>query len=497
MFGLHLGLALTGTISGGLALPLDTVPGALAAWGLVPLKATMIGQNGFKLRRTADAATADFVFSGAATPKTAVDAWKGAETTYNARKACFDTIYDQVATNHLTQSTANSQPAWLELPDGRVVAALDGDNLVRDGFWSIPDMSLGGRNVTVYHVFQGNDRTWSGSATEAAAQYPTFGWLITGGYAGWSGTESPSFRVLARSWRGGSFDDNYCRPSNCHAQIAALRWNGTNTLYSLNDAVTSTTGVQVNGTLTSGRIGRLATFGIYSRSSQWLATLVYPAHTTDEMNATIAALRACFNLAAWTHNIVFDGDSITSGHTENEGSFDVRYRAWPAELHASINNPALRFSNTAISSQTLATMQTNAANKIDVNYSAGIFGANNILVVFAGTNDINAGADATTTISRLTTYFNSRRTAGWNKIILCTAIPRENFTGTQNGHLATYNAFVTANTLGADAVVDLAALGWAFGTHYQGTTPNRIHPNAAGRLLIVAAVQAALEPMVN
>jgi lysophospholipase L1-like esterase len=480
---------------GGFVGPLDAVPGALAAWGLVPLSAAMIGQNGFKLRKTADSSTQDFAFSDESTPVTAVDAWKGAETTYNARKACFDTIYDQVGTNHVSQATTTAQPAWLQLPDGSVVAALNGDNLGRNAFLNIPNMSLNARNVTVYHVFRGADRTSSISSVESVDQHPAFGWLVSGGFAGWIGAENPSFRALARSWRGGSYDDNVSRPSNCHAQVACLRWDGTDTIYSLNDAVRLTTGQQVNDTLTSGAIGKLATFGIYSLNSQWLATVIYPAHSDSQMAATMAALRERFSLDAWTHNILFDGDSITSGHAEDEGFYDVRYLAWPSEMYQTLGNAALRFTNTAISSQTLATMETNAANKIDPNYSASIFGTNNILVVFAGTNDINAGADAATTYSRLQTYVASRYSAGWDKIIVCTAIPREPFNGTQNTHLANFNASILADAGDFDGVVDLAALSWDFATHYQGSTPNRIHPNAAGRTLIVNAVQPVLEAL--
>lgn len=493
----HLMLMGAGPSSGGgVVYPLDVVSGALAAWGLVPLTASMIGQNGFKLRKTADNSTQDFAFAGPSTPTASVDAWKGAETAYNARKACFDTIYDQVGANDLTQATANSQPAWLELPDGRVVAAMNGDNLSRDAYFDIPNASWNSRNMTVYHVFLTNERTFSGSSSELGINHLNFGWLCGGNYLGLSATESPAFRAIARMWNGaGGWSDNVARLSNCAVQVVAVRYNATNTIYAINDTFELTTGAPGNGTVTSGAIGKLANFALYSRQAQWIATLIYPTQTAGEMDAVYAALRGCFSTKVWTHNVLFDGDSITAGHAESEGAFDVRYQAWPWQLARNMNNSALRFSNLAISGQTLVTMETNAVNKVDATYSASIFGTNNVLVVFAGTNDINAGATGATTISRLDTYFNNRRAAGWNKIVLCTAIPRENFTGTQNTHLQTYNDYITANTLGADAVVDLAALSWSYGTHYQGTTPNRIHPNAAGRTLIANAVQTALEAL--
>jgi lysophospholipase L1-like esterase len=482
---------------GGFIGVLDAVPGALAAWGLVPLKTSFIGQNGFKLRRTADSATSDFAFTSPETPASAVEAWKGPETTWNARKAVFDTVYDQVSTNHITQATTTAQPGYLQLPTGRVVAALNGDNLARDAFFNIPNASWNGRNLTIYHVMLPNERTWSGSSAWLGINHLNFGWTVTGGYAGLSATSVSGTppAAIARMWRGGSFDDNVARLSNCAVQTLAIRYNGSNTLYSINDTIQLTTPVQVNGTLTNGAIGRLANFALFSTHQQWVATIIYPAQTDAEMDAVFAALRSQFGTAVWTHNVVFDGDSITAGLDESEGFFDVRYKSWPAELHSLIGDHTLRFSNLAIASKTLANLETEAAAKVDTVYSASLFGTNNILVLFAGTNDINAGASGATAISRLTTYFNNRRTAGWNKIVLCTSIPRENFNSTQNADLATYNAFIKANTLGADAVVALDELGWSFSTDYQGTTPNRIHPNATGRAKIYNAVRPVLESL--
>jgi lysophospholipase L1-like esterase len=405
-------------------------------------------------------------------------------------------VYDQVGANHITQSTSNSQPAWLELPDGRVVAAMNGDNLSRETFFNIPDASWNSRNMTVYHILITNERTWSGSPTELGINHLNFGWLCSGNYLGLAATESPAFRAIARMWDGaGGFADNVARLSNCEVQVVAVRYNGTSTIYSINDTFELTTAAPGNATVTSGAIGRLANFALYSMQAQWLATLIYPTQTEGEMNAVYAALRRQFSTKVWTHNIMFDGDSITAGHAEDEGFYDVRYRSWPYELAQSIDNHALKFSNVAISSQTLASMETNAASKVDASYSASIYGTNNILVVFAGTNDINAGADAATTYSRLQTYVASRYSAGWDKIIVCTAIPREPFNSTQNTHLANFNASILADAGDFDGVVDLAALSWDFATHYQGTTPNRIHPNAAGRTLIVNAVQPVLEAL--
>lgn len=473
--------------SGSVPGPLDEVPGALAAWGLVPLSAAMIGQNGFRLQKTSGGATQDFAFADGSTPVADVVSWKGADAAYNNLAASFETIYDQVGTNHLTQTTQTAQPSWLVLPDGNAVAAMDGNNRGRSTYWSIPNMSLNGRNVTIYHVFRGNGRSWSGGADALGVQHPNFGWTGGGNFFGLSGGLASYYKPIARTWRGGgNFDDNVSTPSNCHLQVQAVRFNGSSTTYSLNDKVVLATGIPANVTLTDGAIGRLSTFEIYSPGCQWLATVIYPAQSDAEMTATFAALRAKFELAAWTENHVFDGDSITAGHTVNEGAFDVRYNAWPSDYWAFCADPSKRFSNTAISSQTLATMETNAALKVDPLFDASF--ASNQLYIFGGTNDINAGASGATTFSRLQTYIASRIAAhAWDQIYVFTAIPRENFSGSQNTELAAYNAAILADASGDFTVVDIAAEAWAFGTHYQGTTPNRIHPNSAGRSLLLGA----------
>jgi len=475
------------------AYPLDAIPGAFAGWGLVPLRASAVGGNAFDMRRTTDSATSTFTFNaGRSTPKASVDSWKGAETAYNARRGVFTQIYDQVGTAHLTQATTTAQPSWLELPDGTIVAAMNGDNLARNAFFSIPDASWSSRNLTVYHVIRTAERTWSGSSSELAINHAVFGWNNSaGGYTGTSAAQSGN-RPVTRMWYGGSFTDINPRLANVATQVIAVRYGATATTYTHHDGTRSTLTVQPSGTLSSGAIGRLGGFSLHCLQTQWIATLVYPEHDDDQLAATLAALRQRFSMSRWTANIVYDGDSITAGHDESEGFFDVRYKSWPQECHTGLAaRRTTKGVNLAISSQTLDTLNTAAADKVDTALDASH--AYNTIVLFAGTNDINAGATAATAISRLDTYVAARRTAGWNRIILCTAIPRENFDSAKNAALSTYNAYIRANTLAVDAVVDLAALSWSFSTHYQGTTPNRIHPNAAGRTLIANAVRSAIE----
>lgn len=470
---------------------LDEVSGALAAWGIVPLSEAMIGQNGFKLRRTSDDVDQDFAFTDNLIPIAAVASFKGAEPSYPNRAAAFDTVYDQTGNGiHLTQTTDADQPVWQEISSTEAVVEFVNENLSGNGFFPISDESWNARDITIYHVFRGNDKTFSISSLKGG-QAPVFGWTSSGAYAGlienFSGTT-----YQFRGWEGGGWEDFTTKPSNCQVQTLAIRWNATSTTISLNGQLVYTGLAQTAGTLIDGALGRFTTFGIYADSLQWLASLIFEAQSDGEMVSTHEAIRAQFNLAEWTHNIFFDGDSITAGHDELLGTYDLRWKAWPAELHREIGNPSLRFSNCAVSSETLATMETAASGRVDPHVNAAEFGTNNILVVFAGTNDIHFGADAATTYSRLQTYVTNRYAEGWDKIIVCTAIPREAFNGTQNGYLAAFNASIKADSGDFDGVVELDELAWSFGTHYQGSTPNRVHPNAAGRTLIVNAVKPVL-----
>lgn len=170
--------------------------------------------------------------------------------------------------------------------------------------------------------------------------------------------------------------------------------------------------------------------------------------------------------------------------------------------------PPLTQTNVAVAGQTVATMITNAASVVDTLYSVGA--SRTTLVVWGGTNDLYFGADAATTYSRIVSYCNARKAAGWRVAVL-TILPR-----TQSGipagfetERAALNALLRADaptatayskiTTGAsyaDFLVDVADdsligdAGDELNTTYYSS--DKVHLVNAGYAIIASYVKNAL-----
>jgi lysophospholipase L1-like esterase len=183
-------------------------------------------------------------------------------------------------------------------------------------------------------------------------------------------------------------------------------------------------------------------------------------------------------------NVIFDGDSITSGLGVPAG------QSYPDQTLALLGAD-YTMQNFGISGQTMLDMGNDASAQIDVLYNP--HHAKNIAVCFGGTNDIaNFGASGTTAYNRTVSYCTGRRAAGF-RVIVVTMWPRSAVTlpPTFEADRQTYNTAVRANwATFADAIADFAAdprMGDAGdeldATYYQ----DGIHPNIVG-----CAVEASI-----
>lgn len=178
--------------------------------------------------------------------------------------------------------------------------------------------------------------------------------------------------------------------------------------------------------------------GILSAANRAIAEAYFAAKIGANLDAPAPAKR-----------IIFDGDSLTVGFGNTGGG------SYPVQLLTALGFSGYSPRNFGVSGQTLAQMETGAVAEVDSQYdpSRGI----NVLVVWGGTNDIILGADAATVQSRLVTYCNNRRAAGWY-VIVCDIIARGNFSAPQNAIKDAVNAYIAANySAFANAYVPLSA----------------------------------------
>lgn len=185
--------------------------------------------------------------------------------------------------------------------------------------------------------------------------------------------------------------------------------------------------------------------------------------------------------------VVCDGDSQISTAIGGSGTF-----VWE-KVKASIgaNNSIRNFGSGGL---TLANLNSDAATEIDPSYDDI---RTSVSIVWAGTNDLFAGATGATTYSRLLTYCAERRAAGW-KVIVLTATPRSD-TGTAAGYDAerlAFNSSVRTNwATFADALVDIgnttnyANAGDELNTTYFG---DKVHLTNTGRTAVASMIVTAL-----
>jgi lysophospholipase L1-like esterase len=191
--------------------------------------------------------------------------------------------------------------------------------------------------------------------------------------------------------------------------------------------------------------------------------------------------------------IVFDGDSLT------EGFMLLPSQSYPAQAMRQLP-PGIRWANVAVSGQTWPDLLADVTTEVDPLFSEK--NDFNILVVWAGANDLAAGYTAQEIYENARTYCLARKQRGFT-VLVCTMYPLQ-----PKGDDQRYEALrVEYDRLlrdtwpqFADALVDLAAdarIGDASPESRAGYFIDIVHLNETGYGVIADAVAAVLKPLVE
>ena len=281
----------------------------------------------------------------------------------------------------------------------------------------------------------------------------------------------------------GAFKASTATPPTSRACILVVMDSGATTIYV--NGVASTTTLLANAsssgfTLLGSAASAYPAQGAYSEVAWWNRAL----------NSTEAAQMYAYSqtlgvLSAAAYTVVWDGDSISYG------------------LYAALNQGPVQQSlfqnarvyNVAEASKTLATLTTDAPTWVDPLKSGA---GKDYLVIFAGTNDIYlAGKTGAQTYTQLVTYCTARRSAGWNKIIVVTMLPRGGTT--METYRQDYNSAIragfAAGTLPCDAVADVGSDPTIGQAGQQANTTyffDAIHPTKAGDTIVASYTSPAV-----
>jgi hypothetical protein len=200
-------------------------------------------------------------------------------------------------------------------------------------------------------------------------------------------------------------------------------------------------------------------------------------------------------------NLVFEGDSQTAGGAatagvESSANASLADRNWPAKLQTQLASFADRIAhrNVAVGGSGFTDLNSRAA-ALDALISPY---SHNVLTVWCGTNEAYLNA-ATTSHNSLRTYCLARRAAGWEKIIVVTAMDRSDVSN--ETWRSAFNNLIRANYhLYSDGICDVAAdpiLG-VTGAYTNTTYFNDgIHINPTGCTYFAGLMANTLTPILS
>lgn len=294
-------------------------------------------------------------------------------------------------------------------------------------------------------------------------------------------------------------------------QFVGVSSSTSNLSFKVHDAQPDPIAALGAASLVGGRIGGAANSTSFDWGGEIQAIFIANQSLTQQQIDQLFTFTQSKNTKAL---VVVDGDSLSMGYNAtNENAITNSSpisAAWPTQL-AKLFNHEIRVINFAYSGQQLAQMNatrisnpqyglpTTTANLVDPFVDNTERVGENILVVWAGTNDVYTGSgggsvSAATAHASLQTYCLARRTAGW-KVIVITCIPRT--TGSQT-LFAGLTALIQANwSAYSDGIFDptlMPEFASAATPVYDGSDFTHLSPY--GYYLIAKGVQGEVNRLI-
>jgi hypothetical protein len=213
---------------------------------------------------------------------------------------------------------------------------------------------------------------------------------------------------------------------------------------------------------------------LVSAFTQCLLTAQATDTTTQEV--VLEAFQDFFSAGTPSKTVFWFGDSVSDGYIATV-SRDAD-RGLPIRLQGALGGEWVVHCG-AKAGWKVADMESSAVTNFD-DSTVRESGMTSYAVILGGYNDCFNGADAATILASLQTWVDNRRSAGADKILICTLPLGSGITGSSLTVLGAVNAGIPSLT-GHDGVIDLASVS---GVVYQG---DGIHPTSAGALTLAQA----------
>lgn len=197
-------------------------------------------------------------------------------------------------------------------------------------------------------------------------------------------------------------------------------------------------------------------------------------------------------------NIVFEGDSITTGAASAGPASTAVLHIENYPRLASDGIAGATVTNVAVGGQTVLAMSAAAATQVDPLINTGRL---NIVAFLGGTNDIyNGAATPATAYNRVVAYCTARRAAGW-KVVVGTILPRDPAAAGAGfeADRQTLNTSIRTNwATFADAIADIGAdptIGAAGAQTNTAYYADLHHPTTLGYEIIATYYRTAFKAL--
>lgn len=346
--------------------------------------------------------------------------------------------YDQSGNgNHATQATQSAQPViYIDYRYGRFGPPTLSFTVNGYSGSTVRTMSIAstlvfvGNNLAIglyfrEHIFNSNQTIFRGLGTTPGQFLVTSVWDTSGGFSGTTGSGAIGARM---SHRAQAIMLNRGTGAGLPGNVGGMWVNGIFTSH----------GFAVNAnTFAGGTISPVSISGDMSGLIVWPANIATAAAQSAHLSMMLNA-----NIAPQSHGQLFcDGDSLTYGFN-SETTQNYPYRL------GQILNTQLEIRQIGTPGITAATLATNYPTAAAPFFNSSL--KNNVLIIWAGTNDLQTGATPAAAYTSLSSYISQAQATGW-KVITLTMLPRITV---ETNRLA-FNILVLGNVAGADAVVDI------------------------------------------
>lgn len=464
-------------MAGGGSVVLPISSGAEAIWGVVNM---VDGYSGaaIRIKRSSDSAETDINFLstsiGSRLSKAQIDTF----TSNGSISATVVTIYDQANSWDLLVEAARDA-ATLYYDSGYNNYCLkwgSGDTVS----YQIPvGLTISTQNVSLYNMVMGRKGT---TGIEAYWDWGTNNLLYYQNDYNSRAIYDGSAEIFSSKNIFNTVDVN----------IHSIRASASNVKKNVDNLTSGTAAALTSTNPAGGRIGRWTGGATFWARYNWFGGIVYKSVLSDGVDTSnVTALQSYFSKTVnYSKLVVCLGDSITE--SRNAGDSLNLNANWPVLIKRQFTD-SIRFVNSGYSGNTLVQINTDRAPRATDLIALGSY-TNKVAIVWAGTNDINAGTSGATAHTSLQTLCNNLSSGGFDKIIVVDIIPRGPFSGAQNTEKDAFNTLVAANwATYADAFVQASSLSWVYGTHYAA---DQIHPNTAGNALVEPLIKTAIDSVI-